>query len=110
MQLCYFIFSLLGALSEEVLLPVSTKPTAKEVWDSLKGRTRVRAARLGTLRGEFNRLRMEDGDELDTYASKVNGMAVRYAQLGATLDVATMVKKLLNTVPDWLYAAMAGVE
>ena len=48
---------LLGTLSEEVLLPVSTKPTAQEVWDSLKvrfvGADRVRAARLASLRGEF---------------------------------------------------------
>ena len=61
---------LLGVLSAEVLLPVSTKPTAKEVWDSLKVRfvvaDRVRAARLASLRGEFERLRMADDDDLDS--------------------------------------------
>jgi hypothetical protein len=29
---------LLGALSEDILMSVSTKKTAKEVWDSLKTR------------------------------------------------------------------------
>ncbi|KAE8789097.1 retrotransposon protein [Hordeum vulgare] len=52
---------LLGALPEDVLLQVATKLTAREVWDSLKvrfvGADRVRAARLATLSGEFDRLK-----------------------------------------------------
>ena len=44
---------LLGALSEHILMQVSTKKTAKKVWDSLKtrfvGADRVKAARLSTL-------------------------------------------------------------
>jgi hypothetical protein len=43
---------LLQALPEDILMQVSTKPTAKEVWDSLKtrfvGADRVKAARLAT--------------------------------------------------------------
>ena len=53
---------------------------------------------------------MEDGDELDAYAGKENGMAAKYVQLGSTLDEAAMVKKLLDTVPDRLYAAVAGIK
>ena len=105
---------LLGTLSEEVLLPVSTKPTAKEVWDSLKvrfvGADHVKAARLASLRREFDRLRVDDGDDLYAYVGKVYGMAARYAVLGSTLDDSAMVKKLLDTVPDWLYATVAGIE
>ena len=104
--------AMLGALPEDLLMQVGTKTTAKEVWDSLKvrfvGADRVRAARLATLRGEFDRLRMDDGDELDDYAGKVSGMAARYAVLGATLDDSAMVKKLLDTVPDRLYARWPG--
>ncbi|XP_020176728.1 uncharacterized protein [Aegilops tauschii subsp. strangulata] len=105
---------LLGALSEEVLLPVSTKPTAKEVCESLKvlfvGADRVRAARLTSLRGEFERLRMADGDDLDSYAGKLGAMTARYAGLGAVLDDAAFGKKMLDTVSDRLYPAVAGIE
>ncbi|CAM0955068.1 unnamed protein product [Alopecurus aequalis] len=105
---------LLGALAEDILLQVSSKKTAAEVWASLKARfvgaERVRAARLSTLRGEFDRLRMADGESLDAYAGRIGGMAARYAGLGTTLDDAVMVKKLLDTVPDRLYAAVAGIE
>ena len=60
---------LLGALSEDILMQVSTKKTAKEVWDSLKtrfvGADRVKAERLSTLRGEFDRMYMAEGEQLD---------------------------------------------
>ena len=105
---------LLRALAEDLLLQVASKKTAAEVWSSLKARfvgaDRVRAARLGTLRGEFEMLRMAEGDTLDGFAGKLGGMAARFAGLGSTLEGATLVKKLLDSVPDRLYAAVAGIE
>jgi hypothetical protein len=105
---------LLQALPEDILMQVSTKKTAKEVWESLKtrfvGANRVKTARLPTLKGEFDQLLMADGDALDEHAGKISGMAARFASLESTLDVAAMVKKLLDTVPDRLYPAVAGIE
>jgi hypothetical protein len=62
------------------------------------------------VKGEFDKLIMENTDTLDDYAGKISDMAARYVELGATLDDASMVKKLLNTVPDCLYPAVAGIE
>ncbi|XP_072151093.1 uncharacterized protein [Setaria viridis] len=105
---------LLQALSKDILMKISTNTTAKEVCDSLEmrfvGTVRVKVARLATLKGEFDKLHMTEGELLDDYAGKISGMAARYASLGSTLDDAAMVKKLLNTVPDWLYHAVAGIE
>jgi hypothetical protein len=105
---------LLGALVEDILLQVSSKKMPTEVWASHKARfvgaDRVRAARLSTLRGDFDRLTMADGEALDVYAGKISGMAAKYANLGATLSDAEMMKKLLDTVPDALYTAVAGIE
>ena len=90
------------------------KKTAVEVWDSLKtrfvGTDRVKAARLSTLRGEFERLCMGDEEQLDDYAGKISGMAARFTSLGSTLSDADMVKKLLDTMPDRLYSVVAGIE
>ena len=95
-------------------MQVSTKATAQEVWEALKtrfiGADRVRTARLATLRGEFDSLIMADGDALDVYAGKISGMKASFASLGSTLDDAALVKKLLDTVPDRLYPAVAGIE
>jgi hypothetical protein len=85
---------LLQALSEDIMMQVSTKPTTKEVWDSLKTRLvdvdRVKAARLATLRGEFNKLIMEGTEPLYDDAGEISGMAVRYARLGTP-----------STTPPW---------
>ncbi|KAE8815685.1 retrotransposon protein [Hordeum vulgare] len=64
---------------------------------------------LATLHGEFDRVRMNDGDELDVYAAKAYEMAARYAMLGEMLDDVAIVKKLLDKVPDRLYATVADI-
>jgi hypothetical protein len=96
------------------MMQVSTKETRTEVWASLKtrfiGTNRVKTARLATLKGEFDKLCTEDGESLDNYAGKVNGMATKFVGLGSTLDNVAMVKKLLDTVLDRLYPAVAGIE
>lgn len=105
---------LLQALPEDILMQVSTKKTANEVWESLKARfvdtDRVKMARLATLKGEFDKLCMADGEALDNYARKISGMAAKFVGLGSTLDDAAIVKKLLDTVPDRLNPALAGIE
>ncbi|KAK1680095.1 hypothetical protein QYE76_040943 [Lolium multiflorum] len=105
---------LLGALSEDILLQVSSKKTAAAIWECLKARfvgaDRVKAARLSMLRGEFDRLIMADDEELDVYAGKICCMAAKFASLGRTLSDAQMVKKLRDTVPESLFAAVAGIE
>lgn len=73
---------------------ILTTLTAREVCDSLKvrfiGVDRVRAARLGMLRGDFDRLRMADSEALDAYAMRLSAMMERYASLGETLDDAAL--------------------
>ena len=44
------------------------------------------------------------------YAGKLGTMTTRYAGLGAVLDYAALVKKMLDTVPERLYPAVAGIE
>ncbi|KAG8070065.1 hypothetical protein GUJ93_ZPchr0006g41022 [Zizania palustris] len=53
---------------------------------------------------------MAEGELLDDYAIKIGGMVVRYASIGSTLDDASMVKKLLDTVPDRLKCYNCGIR
>lgn len=91
-----------------------TKTTAREVWYSLKvrfiGMDHVKAAPLSILRSEFDWPQMGGGEELDTYAGRIGGIATRYAGFGATLGDAAMVKKLLDMVPDQLFAVVPGIK
>jgi hypothetical protein len=88
-------------------MQVSMKPMVKEVWDNLMTRfvdaDCVKVARLATLKGKFDKLIMENTEPQDDYAGKISSMAVRYVEFDATLGDASMVKKLLDTVPDRLF-------
>ena len=105
---------LFGAFSEDILTQVSMKKTVAQVWTSLKTRfvkaERVRAAWMSTFHGKFEWLHMTDGDTLDVFVGKIGYMAAHYTVLGSTLDDLTMVKKLLELVPDFLYSVVAGME
>lgn len=85
-----------------MLLQVAQKKGAKEVWGCIKtrylGADRVQKAQLQTLKSEFEVLRMKDGETIGEFVSKLGGMIARYSSLGATLNDATLVRKLLNSV------------
>ncbi|XP_037437490.1 uncharacterized protein LOC119304415 [Triticum dicoccoides] len=53
---------------------------------------------------------MAESETLDAFAGRLGSMAARYATLGLILEDAALVKKLLDSVPDRLYAAVAGIE
>ncbi|XP_076923864.1 uncharacterized protein LOC143586144 [Bidens hawaiensis] len=69
-----FIFQ---AIPKDVLLQVAKKKTAKEIWESLKtryvGADRVQKARLHTLKGEYEALRMKYGESIDEFTRKLSG-------------------------------------
>ncbi|XP_062183227.1 uncharacterized protein LOC133887309 [Phragmites australis] len=55
-------------------------------------------------------MHMQEEDTLDQYVGKLNSMSVKYANLGATLDDAALVKKLFDTVPDHFLSVIARIE
>ena len=86
---------------------------AQEVWDSLKirylGAERVQKAHLQTLKSEFEVLRMKGGETIDKFAEKLRGMVTKYSSLGATLEDSTLVRKLLDSVPDKFFQLVASI-
>ncbi|KAL9253542.1 hypothetical protein AKJ16_DCAP06673 [Drosera capensis] len=105
---------ILQAIPEDVLLQITKKKTAKEIWESLKtrylGADRVKKARLQTLKSEFDALRMAEQESIDEFAGKLSGMSSRFTSLGADLDFAALVKKLLDCVPERYFTVVAGIE
>jgi hypothetical protein len=105
---------LLQCLSDDLLMQVAKKKTGREVWECLKSRfvgaDRVRDARLQTLKSEFDALKMKEDEMIDSYAGKLTGMSVRYSNLGGTLDDATLVKKLFDSVPERFIQVVAEIE
>ncbi|GKA03705.1 zinc finger, CCHC-type containing protein [Tanacetum coccineum] len=102
------------ALPEEQQLQITKHKTAKAIWDALKtrhiGEERVQQARLQTLKSEFELLHMKEDETIDTFTTKLTTLVNKAASLGHTMEDETLVRKLLNAVPDRYLQIVASIE
>ncbi|GKD77183.1 zinc finger, CCHC-type containing protein [Tanacetum coccineum] len=92
------------ALPEDQLLQITKHKTTKTIWDALKtrhiGEERIQQARLQTLKSEFEMLHMKEDETINTFTAKLTTIVNKAASLGHTMEDETLVRKLLNAVPD----------
>nr|GEU98103.1 zinc finger, CCHC-type [Tanacetum cinerariifolium] len=102
------------ALPEEQLLQITKHKTAKAIWDALKtshvGEERVQQARLQTLKSEFEMLHMKKDETIDTFTKKLTTLVNKAASLGHTIEDQTLIRKLLNAVPNMYLQIVASIE
>nr|GEV41775.1 zinc finger, CCHC-type [Tanacetum cinerariifolium] len=102
------------SLPEEQLLLISKYKTAKEVWDALKkrhvGENRVQQAKQQTLKSEFEMLQMEENESIDSFVTRLTGIINKAASVGLAYEDSTLVRKLLNAVPDRFLQIVASIE
>ena len=83
-----------------MILQVGELDTEKAVWDAIHARyvgaERVKEAKLQTLMAEFDRLKMKDGDTIDTFAGKLSEIASKSVSLGEMIEKPKLVKKILK--------------
>ncbi|KAJ0590430.1 putative RNA-directed DNA polymerase [Helianthus annuus] len=105
---------LFQAIPEDVVLQVASCKTAKEIWENLRirhvGVDRVQKARMHTLMSEFEMLQMKDDDTIDSFTAKINSIVTRATEVGSTMSQPTLVRKLLNGVPDRFTQIVASME
>ncbi|KAJ0493121.1 putative RNA-directed DNA polymerase [Helianthus annuus] len=110
-QALAFLFQ---AIPEEIVLQMASYTDPKQVWDGLKTRylgvDRVRAARLATLRRELETTRMKEGEAVDDFVVKLNGMASKVRSLGYELEEVDLVKRLLDSMPKPFLQLVASIE
>nr|GEW14875.1 zinc finger, CCHC-type [Tanacetum cinerariifolium] len=102
------------ALPEDQLLQITKYKTAKAIWNALKtrhiGEERVQQARLQTLKSEFVMLHIKEDETIDAFTTKLTTLVNKAASLGHTMEVETLVRKLLNVVPDRYLQIVASIE
>nr|GFA88646.1 zinc finger, CCHC-type [Tanacetum cinerariifolium] len=74
------------------------------------GEQRVQQARLQTLKSEFEMLQMKEDETIDTFTRKLTTLANKAASLGHTFEDPTLVRKLLNAVPDKFLQIVASIK
>nr|GEZ37835.1 zinc finger, CCHC-type [Tanacetum cinerariifolium] len=102
------------SLREEQLLLISKYKTAKEVWDALKkrhvGENRVQQAKQQTLKSEFEMLQMEENESIDSFVTRLTGIINKATSVRLAYKDSTLVRKLLNAVPDRFLQIVASIE
>nr|GEU95683.1 zinc finger, CCHC-type [Tanacetum cinerariifolium] len=102
------------ALPKDQLLQISKHKTAKAIWNALKtrhlGEERVQQARLQTLKSNFEMLQMKEDETIDAFATKLTTLVNKASSLGHTMEDETLVRKLLNAVPDRYLQIVASIE
>ncbi|KAG7551914.1 Zinc finger CCHC-type superfamily [Arabidopsis thaliana x Arabidopsis arenosa] len=98
---------LLQSIPEALTLQVGKLDTAKKIWDAIKSRNlgadRVKDARLQTLMGEFERIKMKDTETIDEFSGRISELSTKAADLGNDLEESKLVKKFLNSLPRKKY-------
>ena len=95
---------ILQAVPPEMLRTLAVKKTAKEAWDTLKtlrlGSERVRESRAQTRRTEFENIRFKDGEKVEQFAMRLNGIMHDLEVLGDGVSEHKAVLKFLRVVPQ----------
>jgi hypothetical protein len=89
-------------IDEDTFEMVSGAKTAKEAWEKLrtsyKGADQVKKVRLQTLRGEFEALRMKEGELISDYFSRVLTVTNNLKRNGEKYDDVRIMEKILRSV------------
>lgn len=91
------------SISEDVLLQLGARKTAKEAWNMLKnmnlGAEKVKEVRTQTLWREFDDLKMGDSESVDEYSGKLTIIVNKLRGLGNTVEDVKVVKKTSAIYP-----------
>ncbi|XP_074326821.1 uncharacterized protein LOC141664765 [Apium graveolens] len=74
------------------------------------GAERVKKAKVQTLKADFESLKMKNGEPLDDFYLKLNGLVANIRALGESVEESYVVKKLLRAVPAKFLQIASTIE
>jgi hypothetical protein len=102
--------ALLRSVPKEMWRLLSEKSTVKEAWEAVKsmrvGVDRVKDANAQRLLMDFENIIFNDGETVDDFTMRINGMVLDLRSMGDTVEDAKVVKKMLRVLPK-RYAQIA---
>jgi hypothetical protein len=108
--------AILKAVPPELVTPLGSADdaTAKKAWEKLKtmrlGDERIREARAQQLRREYDSLEFRDGETIEEFALRLQGMLSQLAVLGDAIPEREAVKKYLRIVPEKYEQVAVSIE
>jgi hypothetical protein len=95
--------ALLNGLGESVYTKVVHCKSAKDIWDKLQniyeGDSKVKATKLQTYRGQFEKLTMKEDENIVAYFLRVDEIVNVIIRLGEEIEESVIVQKVLRYLP-----------
>jgi hypothetical protein len=90
-------------LSKKILAKVLNRKNAKQLWDKLEtiyaGDSKVKRAKLHTLKVQYEGLKMKDEENISEYFERVDNIVNAIRGLGVEVSDNELVEKILRTLP-----------
>ncbi|CAL1409608.1 unnamed protein product [Linum trigynum] len=105
---------LFNSIDKTILKTITSKATAKELWDSMKmkfqGNARVQKAQLQSLRRSFEILEMKEGEAVTDYFGRVMVVANAMRNCGESMPDEKIVEKILRTLTERFNYVVCSIE
>lgn len=106
--------AILRAVPPEMKAGLALKKSAKEAWEAVKkmrvGDDRVKSANVQRLLKEFENVAFHDGESVDDFAMRINGLVASLRELGEAMEDSRVVKKILRVVPKKMKQVAVAIE
>lgn len=106
--------AILRAVPPEMKAGLAVKKSAKEAWEAVKkmrvGDDRVKSANVQRLLKEFENVAFHDGESVDDFAMRINGLVASLRELGEAMEDSRVVKKILRVVPKKMKQVAVAIE
>jgi hypothetical protein len=106
--------ALLGSLTESEFVKVMQLNTTKEIWDkiiqSYEGDTKVKSAKLQTLRIQYETLRMHNDESIASFFLRIDEIVNRMKNLGEEIKDTTLVEKILRSLTPKFESKVSAIE
>lgn len=106
--------ALMCGLSNSELVKIMHCKSSKEIWDKLQsiheGDAKIKEAKLQTHRAQFESLKMEEEETIDSYTLRVNEVINAIRGLGEPLEESVIVKKVLRSLHPKFDSKVSAIE
>ena len=106
--------ALLGSLMESEFVKVMQLNTKKEIWDkiilSYEGYTKVKSAKLQTLRIQYENLRIHNEESITSFFLHLDDIVNCMRNLGETITDTTLVEKVLRSLTSKFESKVSAIE
>ena len=106
--------AIFSALDKSMMAKVMDCDSAKDIWGRLKSiyerDEKIRKAKLQTFRGQFESLLMQEGENIDTYMTRVNEVVNSIRGLGANLEDSVVCQKILRSLLPKYDSKVSAIE